>query len=85
MDELKVMSAPMKPMKTSNQCPYSCLELETVNNGYEVCYYEKVPSRGEYDHVESVKKEFVFAANDFDKAVKKYKEISDCIMEYSNM
>lgn len=81
MDEIKSMPV-MGPMK--QRCPYENLELETVANGYCVEYYERMPTRSEYEHAELSKKEFVFGVKEFNKAVAKYKEISDCIMEYMN-
>ncbi len=78
MNSIALPSVPM------SLCPFSALDLQTVNNGYKVTYYEKSPSRGDMDHVESTRKEFVFTNTEFEKAVKKYKEISDCMMKYMN-
>lgn len=68
----------------NNNCPYDNLRIETCDNGYKVCYSEKKPSMGasSFEHVEYSYKEFVFGEKEFKDATAKFKEISDCILEY---
>jgi hypothetical protein len=67
-----------------SNCPYSNLRIETCDNGYKVCYSEKKPSMGasSMEHVEYSFKEYVYTEKEFKAACDKFKEVSDCIMEY---
>jgi hypothetical protein len=73
-----------KMNKGNDSCPYCDLRIEPATNGHKVCYYEKSPGMSRYDSMDSQRKEFVYEASDLAKAFAKYKEISDCILSYSN-
>jgi len=83
MDGMVSMTGPAKKVK--NGCPFENLRLTPADNGHKVTYYEKGSNMGggSYDHVEMKHKEFVYEAKDLDKAVAKYKEVSDCMLEYT--
>lgn len=61
------------------------LEMEPANNGHKICYYEYKKREGadDFSPMISNKVELVFSDEEFDKAIEKYKELTEMVRKSS--